>query len=139
AQAARRVAMREVDAELVHPRAEIARQLRHGAVAGVWAGRHTPPEAAHRRPVIGPHRQDPLRHLLAGELPDEVEMREVALDDMGVAVDDRVVELGADIAPRESFDGHGRLLPWSWSLAAILNRFGLGTPMASSRAPAWSL
>jgi hypothetical protein len=37
AQAARRVAMREVDADLVHARAEITRQLRQGAVGRMGA------------------------------------------------------------------------------------------------------
>ncbi len=126
--------MGEVDAELVHARAEVARQLRHGAVAGTGAGRQPPPEALDRGPVMRAHRVHGLRHLLAGELAHEIEMGEIAFDDMRIGVDHGMIELDADIASGKTFERH-RLSSLSTVLLAALAldvrpRIGAGEAVA---------
>ena len=101
--AGRRVEMREVEAEIVHARAEELRQHRHRAVARVRPRRHAPPEAAAGLIVLLVGRALPvaLDDARSGEILEEVFDREARLDDVRVAVDHGVIEPRADLRTGE--------------------------------------
>src|SRR6185437_794234 len=90
-------------------RAEIARELRQRAVGSVLARRQPPPEAAHGGPMMRAGRAHHAGDILAGDLAHEVEMGEIALDDMRIGVDHGMVEPGAHVATGKSLETrHGR-------------------------------
>ena len=73
--------------------------MRGRAVERVRGGQ-APPEALHGRAVRADERPHALGHVRAGDLPDEIEVCEVALDDVRIRVDHRVIELRAHLTPR---------------------------------------
>ncbi len=103
-QPARRVAVGEIDAQLIHATAHVARQLRERTVTGVRPRRQTPPETFHRWPVRRGERTDTLGHVAPGHLAHEIQVSEIALDHVGVRIDHRVIELGADVTTGKAFE-----------------------------------
>ena len=109
AQPGGRIDDREIGADLVEPLVEEMRHHRRRAVISV-AGLASP-EARHRHPApaalldahqqrVAGHRhrgEEPVRRQITAHLAHLLTEHRIVLDPMAVAVDDRVIELGADL------------------------------------------
>ena len=93
----RRQHVGEIDAALFHPRGEVSREHRHRAVGGMRGRRVSPPDHLGR-----PVRRGPLHpaglDLRAGDLTNVFVEQPLAFDDVAVGIDDRVIELSANLA-----------------------------------------
>ncbi len=91
----------EIDAALVHARLEEVRQHRHGSVGGVRARRRAPPDAL--GPDAGIAAPQPFfGHCRPGHFAHVAFDGEERFDDVRVGIDDRMIELGANVASRKA-------------------------------------
>src|SRR5665213_2472048 len=123
AQSQRRVAMGEVEAQLVEARAHIARQHGEGAVVGMGTGRHAAPESLDRgamRAADRPGALGALRQFGAGDLLQEIVEGEMTFRDMAIAIDDRMIELGAHLGADDRLELAHDLPPASFLAAPTL-------------------